>query len=241
MLKKTLKLLGVAKPYKYIRTKYYHWKLLKDNFTINKNIQWFGLPWCGFYLDVTKLHKNCNVISVGVGRDISFDLALQKKGVKQIYLFDPTPVSVTFIKSIKLPANISFLPYGLSDRNEIVSFYLPINSERISGSAHPAQHLNKESAYQVQMYDLIGLMQVSSMKTLNILKMDIEGSEFKVIENMFNQKIFPEQLCVEFHQRFFDDGNVRFKNIVKLLEENNYILSARSQDEGYLFVYHNPR
>jgi len=55
MIKTVLRTIGADKPYKFIRTSYYRWKLLKNNFTLNKIIQWFGLPWCEFYLDVTKL------------------------------------------------------------------------------------------------------------------------------------------------------------------------------------------
>jgi len=239
MIKAVLRTIGADKPYKFIRTSYYRWKLLKNNFTLNKNIQWFGLPWCGFYLDITKLRENAIVFSFGVGADISFDLALYKKGVHQIYLFDPTLASQQFINKISLPPGIQFDPIGLSDQNEFVSFYLPIKTERISGSAHPAAHLKKESPYQVQMHDLPEIMQKNAVKKIDILKLDIEGSEFKVIENIFALKIFPEQICVEFHQRFFEDGYLKFERCLQLFRENNYVHCARSQDEGYLFCLNN--
>jgi hypothetical protein len=42
-------------------------------------------------------------------------------------------------------------------------------------------------------------MQQCGHKHIDLLKIDIEGAEYQVIENMLQDQIFPRILCIEFH------------------------------------------
>lgn len=78
-------------------------------------------------------------------------------------------------------------------------------------------------------------MQELNIGKIDVLKMDIEGSEFKVLQNIMEEKIYPRQICVEFHARYFDDGKEKLNKSIRLMEENNYELSACTDGEEYLF------
>jgi hypothetical protein len=64
---------------------------------------------------------------------------------------------------------------------------------------------------------------------IDVLKMDIEGSEYDVIASILNSNIKVGQLLVEFHHRFFNDGFQRNKSAIKLLQSKGYVLFAISE------------
>ncbi len=43
-------------------------------------------------------------------------------------------------------------------------------------------------------------------KQIDLLKMDIEGSEFMALPDILNSKIIFDQLCIETHPRIFPDS-----------------------------------
>ena len=214
-------------------------KLVKrsHNYVSQSSIKWFGSGYGGFYLDTSLLNTSSNLISFGVGEDISFDLAVFKHGVKNIYLFDPTPKSVVFIKAQNLPSNFHFYPVGLSDQNQQASFFLPKNDNNVSGSLLVHKNLDSQKAVEVQLKKLSTIKSFLQLDKIDILKMDIEGSEYKVIKNIFSENIFPVQICVEFHNDFFKNGKQMFNETMVLLKENKYSIEAVSRSgKEMLFV-----
>ncbi len=227
--------IGVNYAWHAFRYRWVKYQREQNSFRIRKNIKWLGWRWCGFFVDTTQLDRATVVLSFGVGTDISFDLALQRRGVKHIYLFDPTPVAQQFIATLHLPAIFSFYPYGLYGKDGMQTFYLPSKSHRVSGSSLNLEHLQSQKNIEVEMKKLSTILQELQIEKIDLLKMDIEGSEFDVLQNMIEEKIYPQQLCVEFHARYFEDGKEKMKNTIAMLTENNYELSAYTDGEEYLF------
>lgn len=59
---------------------------------------------------------------------------------------------------------------------------------------------------------------------IDILKMDIEGSEFKVIDNMMNphlEMIDFQILCVETHERFFETKTC-ISNLFQAMQKHGF-------------------
>src|SRR5665647_2667756 len=69
----------------------------------------FGTEYGGYTI-IPNLSEKSIVYSVGIGEDISFDLALIKKFHCNIYAFDPTPKSAQWIKEQNLPVEFHFYP-----------------------------------------------------------------------------------------------------------------------------------
>ena len=65
-------------------------------------------------------------------------------------------------------------------------------------------------------------------KKIDILKMDIEGSEFNVLESIFLSNIEIDQILIEFHDRLFVDGEKRRKNAENILRSNGFKIFAVS-------------
>ena len=69
---------------------------------------------------------------------------------------------------------------------------------------------------------------------IDVLKMDIEGSEYDVIASILNSKIEIGQILIEFHNRFFEDGFSRTKKAIKLLRSSGFELFAISDSKEEL-------
>ena len=59
--------------------------------------------------------------------------------------------------------------------------------------------------------------------------MDIEGSEYDVLENVLQSDIFIGQILVEFHDRFFDNGKEKSIKILNLMKEKGFIIFGISE------------
>lgn len=42
-----------------------------------------------------------------------------------------------------------------------------------------------------------------NVEAIDVLKMDVEVSEYGVLKNIMHERILPMQICVEFHNSFF--------------------------------------
>lgn len=71
---------------------------------------------------------------------------------------------------------------------------------------------------------------------IDLIKMDIEGSEFDVVEDMCLSRIQFHQLCVEVHDRFFQDENKQLRKIMRILNEKWYDLIRVSDKKELTFL-----
>ncbi|MCD4773118.1 MAG: FkbM family methyltransferase [Bacteroidales bacterium] len=195
---------------------------------IKCNYEWHGNDYGGFYICPDLLNKNSIVYSFGIGEDISFDESIIKKYGCKSYGFDPTPQSINWLKHQVLPDNFSFYPFGISDKTEITNFYLPINQEHVSGSSIKHSNVTEKRIVQVQMKSIDDIINELGHKKIDVLKMDIEGSEYEIIESILNTDINIDQILIEFHDQFFENGIMKTRKAVKMLQENGYEIFAVS-------------
>ena len=72
-----------------------------------------------------------------------------------------------------------------------------------------------------------------------MIKLDIEGAEIEVIENMMYSKIYPNQILVEIDElNKIDKISVeRFNKINNLLIKNNYeLIDTENQFPNFLYL-----
>ena len=207
---------------------------LKATFPCTK--KWYGSTYGGFYINPDMLHKNSIVYSIGLGKDISFDRRVMKNHACQVYGFDPTPDAIQYIRKQAPNSLFHFYDYGIACESKIEKFYLPINKKGVSGSMVLNAHVNSIDFIEAKMKSLTDLTTMLGHKKIDVLKMDIEGSEYDVIANIMQSGIQIGQLLVEFHDRFFD-GDIRSKKTVELLLQNGFeILGASLNYEEVSFI-----
>ena len=211
---------------------------INKEYKLKSSIVWIGNSYGGFFVDPNMLNSSSVVLSFGIGEDMSFDMELYSLGVRKIHLFDPTPKSIAFVKDSNIPEDIKFFNYGILSDDQYQKFYLPKNDNFVSASV--IQHPNlKDNFVNVEFKKLATIMKELNIRDIDLLKMDIEGSEFDVLENILHSEIYPTQICVEYHPRFFDNGRKLLKDSIENLLGNGYTIGgiSRSGDE-YLFIKH---
>ena len=199
----------------------------------------YGNEYGGFIVCDEKLNNHSDIIvySFGIGEDLSFSEALMNSFSPNIYAYDPTPRSIMYVNKHSLSKNgkFHFFPFGLSDKDEKTQFFLPINETWVSGSAESGDHL-KKVGIDVEMKRLNSILQKNGHNHVDLLKMDIEGSEFKVIDALRNCCASIDQICVEIHDRFFDDGYKRLQKLLHTMKDRKYQLVAIKNFEELTFV-----
>jgi FkbM family methyltransferase len=135
------------------------------------------------------------IYSVGVGEDISFDLSLIRTLGCRIFAFDPTPRSIAWLETQHLPNEFQFFPWGLGAIDGLAKFAAPEDAGHVSySSVAVGGH-----AVQCEVYRLPTLMRKLGHAKIDLLKIDIEGSEYAVINDIFTHGLRPRQLLTEFH------------------------------------------
>ena len=191
-----------------------------------------GTDYGGWTVYTHLLKPNSIVYSFGIGEDISFDLALIQATGVSIHAFDPTPKSMKWLEQQSyIHPNFHSYGVGLMDKDGVVEFTLPANPEHVSGSVFTASHLANDRVIRVPMLCLNTIMSFLKHRHIDLLKMDIEGSEYPVIHNILKIGIKPTQLLIEFHHRFESLGIQKTIQAIQSLqavgyeifhEQNNY-------------------
>ena len=197
--------------------------------TVRIKSKWYGNNYGGFYAFQMLINENSIVYSFGIGEDISFDEEIIYRHNCKVYGFDPTPKSINWVKSQPTPKNFKFYEYGIGVKDEVVEFYLPQNPNHVSGSIIKHNNINKDEKIKVELKSLKTILQMLNHKHIDVLKMDIEGAEYSVLESILLDKIPIAQILVEFHERFIENGKDKTISLIKMMRQNDYEIFGVSE------------
>uniref|UniRef100_A0A6C0DKB6 Methyltransferase FkbM domain-containing protein n=1 Tax=viral metagenome TaxID=1070528 RepID=A0A6C0DKB6_9ZZZZ len=208
-----------------------------------------GTEYGGWYVpNDIKLNENSIIYSGGVGEDVSFDLSISTKYNSNIFLIDPTEKSkkhynevINFYKNkhdftgniqtdyyekiSNLQPNIEkifYLDIGLWNKPDTLKFFKQDNQNYVSQSLI-------DGMFGVN-YDIVNVDTIKNIMVklnhhhIDLLKLDIEGAEINVLEQMFNDNIYPKYLCIEFDLllKNKDYDGITQRLIQKMINEYDY-------------------
>lgn len=161
------------------------------------------------------------VLSFGIGNDISFDNAMIEDYNAQVYAFDPTPMSLDWLKTQKVHSQFQAFPLGLAAYDGIAEFGLPPQEGWDSYSMLDL----KAGSVKCEVRRVETVMKDLNIGDINLMKMDIEGSEFEVIQDLLKSKIYPDQLLIEFH--YHHTGPKTSDDVadaIRMLRDQGYVI-----------------
>lgn len=119
--------------------------------------------------------------------------------------------------------------FGIGSTSEMASFYLSKVPTHVSGSVHQQRNVEETSALKVDLRTLTDTLALLNHHHLDVLKLDIEVSEFEVAESILTSGATIDQIVIEIHDRFFDNGLARSRELVQLMKRYGYRIFARSE------------
>lgn len=207
----------------------------------SEKTKWMGTEDCGFYVVSNFLTKDSIVYSFGIGEDISFDESLISEYGCSVYAYDPTPKSKIFVEK-KAPSPLfKYFEYGIAAYDGKTKFFLPANDEYVSCTTYNrwGYDESKRMPLEVVVKKLSTMMQENGHSHIDLLKMDVEGSEYSVIDNILEENISIKQICLEVHHRFPGMGIGKTKRMVRNMNKNGfYIVAISKTKEEYTFVHY---
>jgi FkbM family methyltransferase len=138
------------------------------------------------------------VYSFGVGCDISFDLDVIQRLGASVHAFDPTPISQAWIRQQRTPPAFSFHPFGVGGTDGQVQFALPVRHEI---SFTTVRQRSRKALAWGQVYRLPTILGRLEHPYVDVVKMDIEGEEYSVIDDIIAHRDRFGQVLIEFHHR----------------------------------------
>lgn len=196
----------------------------------------FGVDNAGWQVAVDGLHEGSIAYSFGVGDSIQFDLELIDRFGMTIHAFDPSPRSIQFIRCQQLPDKFRFYDYGISGIDGMVELFPPRQDGYVSFSAIRKSPSAGDSV-RVPVYRLSTIMKKLGHPRVDLLKMDVEGMEYDIIDNLLQENIPVGQLLVEFHHLWAEVGIERTKEaIIKLNQAGFRIFGSSPSGSEYSFI-----
>jgi FkbM family methyltransferase len=143
------------------------------------------------------------VYSFGVGDNVAWDLEMIRRFGCTVHAFDPTPASVAWVARQSLPPQFVFHDCGIASYDGTLDFYPP----RKEGNTHYSHErrgrwFDRRKPVGGRVERLSTIMRRLGNDHIDVLKIDVEGSEFEVIPDVVQSAIPVEQLLVEIHYRF---------------------------------------
>lgn len=172
---------------------------LESRTTVHVPLERLGSEYGGWWLDTRSLNADSVVYSFGVGDDASFDLALIQRWGMVVHAFDPTPRSLQWVQAQTMPVEFQFHSWGLADYDGVAQFRPPEDEHHVSFTM-----TNSFSSDSVtgEVCQLSTIMRRLGHTHIDILKMDIEGAEYGVLDVLSRSPVPINQLLIEFHHRF---------------------------------------
>ncbi len=220
-----------------------------------------GSEYGGWVIPKNYLTKESVCYCVGAGIDITFDFALVRKYNCSVLILDPTPGALSHFEDLvsntknNIPTytnngteeykilvddidRVHFYNVGLWSEDTTLKFYAPQNENHISHSAVNLQGTN--DFFEAKVNRLSTFLKQQDQHHIDLLKIDIEGAEYQVIDSLLEDKLSIGVICVEFDENSKNHIDLnyidRIQNRLNQFTEKGYSLIHSEQGNNFTFA-----
>ena len=219
----------------------------------------FGTYYGGWWCSPGMLGPPQVALCAGAGEDVSFDVALNAKFGMRVLCVDPTPRAISHVAGLLDaaaagrpyaveggaeryalegfdPGRFDAIPAALWSEDGSLRLYAPQDPAHVSHSALNLQHTTEH--IDVPARRITTLLAERGINQLAMLKLDIEGAEYAVIDDMLDGGLRPGQVLVEFdelHLPLSPLAVVRVGRRVRRMRAAGYALVA-TERANFAFV-----
>jgi len=190
-------------------------------------------------------HNECVVFAAGISEDYLQESYFEKEIAKhcKVYAFDCTVID----RDGKMADDgVDFSPVCIgSDRiAKIGSVY----EDQHKGEVNQEQHKEVENEQKFKFRSLFQLMEEKNTTQLSMLKMDIEGHEWQILQHVLtevwekNESMLPDQISFELHTKYANTyvphelvankGRDEVNDLFSLLNEMGYFIISKDINWG---------
>jgi FkbM family methyltransferase len=227
-----------------------------------KSLVHVGSQYHGYHIPENFLNRDSICYLVGAGDDISFDVELKKRYDSQIIIIDPTPASKEHFLRLKesmeknepppkvhgdpnyvykiSPEKLNemvFLEKGVWTENTTLKFHDP----EIGGYVSQSVFLFKDSkkVMELPVDRLSNLMKSLNHHKVDLVKLEIEGAEYTVIDTILKDKLDVKIILVEFDEVYHAKGIshlLRIKRTCSKLKKAGYVIAHSTSKLKRTFI-----
>ena len=186
----------------------------------------------GWWFHPDGLGEDSVVWSLGIGEDVDFDLALIRRFNLRVDAFDPTPSTVEWLAARDMPTGFHFHPWAVTGEDGVLKMYPRVRKDGSKSTVMytmVADDASRDGAIVVPAFCLASILAELGQHRVDLLKMDIEGAEYDVLDNLPGSTVKPLQLLVEFHHRFAAVGLEKTEEMIAMLRGCGYRIFAVSE------------
>ena len=184
-----------------------------------------GTRYGGWWLDRRLVRPDPLLVDCGLGRDISFDIAFLSRFGGTVIGIDPNPASLAWCREHCPPGMHLHDRAFWSKAGITMTFHLPRPPERlprgadgVSGSLLASHsYVGGGESREVLTTDLDEVLGAARREDCDVLKLDIEGAEFAVLEDLARRGALARcrQVLVEFHDGITGQDRADTERVVR--------------------------
>ena len=208
-----------------------------------------------FYPENLKEYIEHNAIyCVGAHTDIAHDIDLAKLTGGDVNIFDPDPIARDYFNNVTADLScknqLHFHEYAINIEDKSCTFYKASKPGEFGSLIKTGWSKSTpllDETLQIESYTLKTVMKMLDHNSIDILKLDAEGLECDILENILECKIHPTIITIDFdlHARGCTKTDIdlnrikmmtRYKSVIKKLKDTNYNI-IHNHNSSYTLLY----
>lgn len=208
-----------------------------------------------YHVPAQLLDRNSVCYCVGAGEDVSFDTELKLLYDCHVFIFDPTPYGIqhftqlkehvesgrTFVANPKHTpytyrigadqlAQITYVPVGVWSSKTTLRFFDPQINDYASYSA--CLFTDAKTVVEAPVDRLANLMAQFGHASIDLLKLEIEGAEYEVVDTIIEDRLDIKAILIEFDEVYHPKDKFHHFRIKRCCD--------RLRAAGYVLVHSTP-